>query len=151
MGGSLTTGSISLGGNQTTGDINIGTNATSDIYLGNATNATAGTNVGVCHINKAQAGTNGSVFREMRFGVVSGGSGSGSVSFTPAMTSTPTIFTGGLQSTNAGQVFSIQISTISTTGFSYIKVYIAFVSGSSTITGAGGASGESFSWMAISA
>ncbi len=66
------------------------------------------------------------------------------------MVSIPTILTGGLQSNNAGQCFSIQISGISTTGFSYTKVYIAFTSGGTTITGTGGASGEVFTWMAIS-
>jgi hypothetical protein len=64
------------------------------------------------------------------------------------MLSIPMIFTGGLQSTNAGQTFSISISGVTVNGFTYLKTFIAF--SGTTITGTGSATGEEFSWMAIS-
>jgi hypothetical protein len=144
LGSNILTANIEIGGNQTTGDINIGTNATSDIYLGNATNATAGTNVGVCHINKAQAGTNGSVFREIRFGTIAGGSGNGTVGFTPNMVSNPIVFA-QINSSSSTQTFSVGISSVSTTGFSYNKNWIY-----NNATAGGNPLGESIYWIAIS-
>ena len=142
IGGNITTGSITMGGAMTSGDINIGTLSTSDIYLGNATNATTGTDKGTCHIQKCQFGTNGSIFREMRFGAVGTGSTPGTITFTPAMVSAPIVFA-TISSVQSNQVISIVISAVSTTGFTYNKTYIA--SGGSL-----GTSGEAFNWIAIS-
>jgi len=142
IGGNITDGSITMGGAMTTGDINIGTLSTSDIYLGNATNATTGTDKGTCHIQKCQFGTNGSIFREIRFGAVVAGSSPGTITFSPAMISAPIVFA-TIVSPQANQVISIVITAVSTTGFTYNKTYIA--SGGSL-----GTSGEAFNWIAIS-
>jgi hypothetical protein len=148
VGGNQTTGSITLGGAQTTGDINIGTNSTSDIYIGNAASGTA-TDTGVCHINKLQVGSAGSVFRQILFGTVAGGAGlgTGTVSFGTTLLATPYIY-GSLitPSVNTSQMFSLSFSGISTTGFTYVKNNI-ILSGT-TITAAGLATNESFSWIA---
>ena len=143
IGGNITDGSITIGGALTTGDINIGTISTSDIYIGNSTSSTTGTNVGVCHINKCQIGS-GSTFRSILFGTVSGGSGSATVSFGQTLPSTP-LMVGTLIASNLAQVYSLTI-VATTTGFTYYKNYIAF--SGTTITGSGGASGESFNWVA---
>ena len=90
VGGNITTGSISIGGALTTGDINIGTISTSDIYIGNGTNATTGTDKGTCHINKCQI-LSGSIFRSVLFGTVSGGSGSNTVPFGQTLPSIPSV------------------------------------------------------------
>jgi hypothetical protein len=128
----------------TTGDINIGTLSTSDIYLGNATNSTTGTDKGTCHIQKCQFGTNGSIFREMRFGTIAGGSGSGTVSFSPAMISAP-IVTSQIISNSSTQTFSVNISSVSTTGFSYSKNWVY-----NNATAGGNPVSESVYWIAIS-
>ena len=143
IGSNITDGSITIGGSMTTGDINIGTISTSDIYIGNSTNSTTGTNVGVCHINKCQIGS-GSTFRSVLFGTVSGGSGSATVSFGQTLPSIPSMV-GTLISTNLTQVFSLAI-VATTTGFTYYKNYIAF--SGTTITASGGAAAESFNWVA---
>ena len=143
IGGALTTGRISVGGNQTTGDINIGINGTSDIYLGNAAVGTT-TDKGTCHISKCQFGTNGSYFREIRFGTILGGSGNGSVTFTPNMVSNPIVFA-QIISSSSTQTFSVGISSASTTGFSYNKNWIY-----NNATAGGNPLGESINWIAIS-
>ena len=143
IGGNITDGSITIGGALTTGDINIGTISTSDIYIGNSSSSTTGTNVGVCHINKCQIGS-GSTFRSVLFGTVAGGSGSATVSFGQTLPSTPSVV-GTIISSNLTQVYSLTI-VATTTGFTYYKNYLAF--SGTTITNSGGASGESFSWVA---
>ena len=125
-----------------TGSISVGNSATSDIIIGNGTNATSGVNLGACHINKCQFGANGSYFREMRFGAVAQTASAGTVTFSPAMIATPVV-TATIVSVQTNQVISILITAVSTTGFSYVKTYIA--SGGSL-----GPSGEAFNWIAIS-
>jgi hypothetical protein len=142
IGGNITTGSITMGGSMTTGDINIGTISTSDVYIGNATNATTGTDKGTCHISKCQFGANGSYFREMRFGAVGATASAGTVTFSPAMISAP-IVTASIVTSVTNQVISILITGSTVNGFSYNKIY----SGSG---GSVGTSGEAFNWIAIS-
>jgi hypothetical protein len=144
VGGALTTGSIALGGAQTTGDINIGVNSASDIYIGNATSATAGLNVGTCHISKCQIGTNGTTFRQVLCGVVAAGSGSATVSFGVTLLAVP-IVVATINSTIASQIYSLIVSP-STTGFTYTKTTI--VLSGATITAAGPATSETFNWVA---
>jgi hypothetical protein len=142
IGSNIIDGSITIGGSMTTGDINIGTISTSDIYIGNSTNATTGVNKGTCHISKCQFGDNGSYFREMRFGAVGLTASTGTVTFSPAMIATPVV-TATIVSVQTNQVISILITAVSTTGFSYVKTYIA-------TGGSLGPSGEAFNWIAIS-
>ena len=147
IGANQVSGNITIGGTQngtsTTGRLNIGVNNTSDIYLGSSNSVTAGTNLGVCHINKCQFGANGSTFRDMRFGTLTTGT---TITFSPAFLNTPIIFVSTPQATTTTQLWSIQISAITTTGCTVTRQYFA-VSGSS-ISGSG-AFGEAVSWMAI--
>jgi hypothetical protein len=94
-----------------------------------------------------QVGSAGSVFRQILFGTVAGGSGTASVSFGTTLLATPYIY-GSLitPSVNTSQMFSLSFSGISTTGFTYVKNNI-ILSGT-TITAAGLATNESFSWIA---
>ena len=80
----------------------------------------------------------------MRFGTVAGGTTSGTVSFSPAMISSPVI-SANIVSNSSTQVFCINIHTVSTSGFSYIKNWI-YNNG----TPGGNPQGESFYWIAIS-
>ena len=146
IGANQVLGNIAIGGAQngtsTTGRLNIGVNNTSDIYLGSSNSATAGTNLGVCHINKCQFG-NGSTFRDMRFGTLTTGT---TITFSPTFLNIPIIFVSTPQSTNAAQIWTISTSAITTSGCTVTRQYFG-VSGS-TISG-GGAFGEAVSWMAI--
>jgi hypothetical protein len=142
IGGALTTGSMTLGGVQTTGDINIGVNSVSDIYIGNAASATAGLNVGTCHISKCQI-VSVSIIRSFLFGLVASGSGSATVSFGLTLPSVPIV----VATVNAS--FSNQLTTITvvptTTGFTYYKNFIQYSGNTITATGT---AGESFNWVA---
>ena len=82
----------------------------------------------------------------MRFGTISGNSGS--MTFTPNFpsTSTPIIFLSAPQSTLTNQMWSMQVSAVSYTGFTYVKQYFAVSGGS--ISGSG-SFGETISYMAI--
>ena len=114
--------------------------------IGNGTNATTGTDKGTCHINKCQIGS-GSIFRSVLFGTVNGGSSTNTVSFGQTLPSIPSVV-GTIISTSSTQIYSLTI-VATTTGFTYYKNYLAF-SGNS-ITGSGGASAESFNWVAYCA
>jgi hypothetical protein len=153
IGGNITDGSITVGGSMTTGDINIGTLSTSDIHIGNSTNATTGTDKGICHISKCQFGpvANGSVFREIRFGTVPGGSQTGTVTFknlagvNTAMISIPVVFTQIITASSiTTSIFSLAINDITASQFTYTK-------NAMTSTGSfGAANTETFNWIAVS-
>ncbi len=89
----------------------------------------------------------GSIFRSVLFGTLSGGSGTNTVSFGQTLPSIPSVV-GTIMSSNITQMYSLTI-VATTTGFTYHKNYLAF-SGNS-ITGSGGAFGESFNWVAYCA
>jgi len=150
-----TNGALTIGNaGATTGNggaVNIGTGRRNNVYIGSSFNSSTDINNGCCTIKKLQVGDSPAI-REMRFGTSPTGSTTGTITFSPAFPSgiTPFVMTGGVISSNAGQVFSIQTSSITNTSFTYTKVYIAFVSGSSIITATGGATTEALPWIAFS-
>jgi hypothetical protein len=60
---------------------------------------------------------------------------------------TPFVIASGVQSSHAGQVFSVHTSSITNVGFTYTKTFISCAG--TTITSSGGAYVEAFSWIAI--
>ena len=74
-------------------------------------------------------------------GTGSSGSGSGTVSFPFTFTNAPKVV-GNVISSSTTQLFSLHISNVTTTGFTYTKTYILTSGGS-------GPAYESFYWMAM--
>ena len=150
-----TNGAVTIGNAGATtgngGGVNIGTGRRNNVFIGSSFNSSTANNNGCCYINKLQVGDSPAL-REIRFATSPTGSTTGTITFSPAFPSgiTPFVMTGGVISSNAGQVFSVQTSSITNVSFTYTKVYIAFASGSTTITGTGGATTEAFSWIAFS-
>jgi hypothetical protein len=148
----LTTGTLNIGNITATtgggGIVNVGTGSKCNINIGNATNNSTSADNGCCKINKLQVGSSAAI-REVRFGTSPSGSGTGTITFSPAFPTgiTPFVIASGVQATNTNQLFSVHTHTINNVSFKYAKTYLAF-SGNS-ITGTGGAQ-EVFSWIAIS-
>ncbi len=122
------------------GNLGLGTtNPLSTLDISGNARITGNVNVGT----QLQIG-NSNTIKDIRTGIVAGGASTGSVTFSPAMSSIPVIAT-TIQSSFTTQLFSINIFPVSTTGFSYSKTYLP------TNGGAGGqAVGESFWYIAIS-
>jgi hypothetical protein len=80
----------------------------------------------------------------MRYGTVAGGTSSGTITFSPSMISAP-IITSQIISSSSTQTFCINIHTVTTTGFSYVKNWIY-----NNATAGGNPTSESFYWIAIS-
>jgi hypothetical protein len=141
---------VNLFNNITTGTLNLGNttgttaNLMGNIVIGNDTNNSTSANNGTCQINKLRIGT-GPVMRNVRFGTVAGGSTTNVVTFSPAFPSgqIPYII-GNIQSSNSSQVFGLTFSSVGVTSFRYTKTFVG------TPFVLGGASGESFDWIAFS-
>jgi hypothetical protein len=130
MANEITTGIIDIGKRMTTGDIIIGnttgttSGALGDIIMGNGANNNNSANNGRVTINKLQIGTS-PILRNIRYGIVAGGSQSAVVSFSPAFPSgqVPYII-GSIQSSLTTQVFSLTFSSVGISSFRYTKNYI---------------------------
>ncbi len=146
--GNIVTGNLSVTSNAlisgnlviNNGNIGIGTsNPLSTLDISGNARITGNVNVGT----QLKIG-NSNTIKDIRTGIVAGGTSTGSVTFSPAMSSVPVITT-TIQSSNTGQVFSITIYSISINGFSYSKTFLP------TNGGIGGqATDESFWYIAIS-
>jgi hypothetical protein len=150
IGTGITTGALNIGTAITTGDIMIGNTsgttagALGDITMGNGSNNNNTAGNGRVTINKLQIGTS-PILRNIRYGIVSGGSQSAVVNFSPAFPSGQVPYiVGSIQSSLTTQVFSLTFSSVGITSFRYTKNYI----GSTLVIGA--ATSEVFYYFAWS-
>jgi len=87
----------------------------------------------------------GTEIRGIRVGRVAAGSGTGSESFTPAFAAGTNVrVIANIESNSTSQIFSVNIHTISNTGFSWVRNFYSFTSNNG-----GQATGEPFSWVAF--
>ena len=153
----INSGSFSVTGSpcniltSTTGSINIGdqagttSGALGNIYIGNDANSLTSANNGIVQVNKLRVGANGTPFRQMRVGLISTG---GAQTFSPAFPTgvVPIIFLASPQSALTNQIWSMQVNSVTNTGFNAVKQYFQ-VTG--TAISGSGSFGENVSYMAI--
>ena len=118
--------------NPSGGNVGVGTNNPSSLLQVNGTAA----------VNALLMNAGGTAFQIARANNAGSGIVSGSITFPFTFTNVPAVTT-SISSASNTQVFSVNVSNVTTTGFSYVKTYY-FVSGAS-----GGPASEGFHWIAI--
>jgi hypothetical protein len=97
---------------------------------------------GTTAVNALLMNAGGTAFQIARANNAGSGIVSGSITFPFTFTNVPAVTT-SISSASNTQVFSVNVSNVTTTGFSYVKTYY-FVSGAS-----GGPASEGFHWIAL--
>jgi hypothetical protein len=118
--------------NPSGGNVGVGTNNPSSLLQVNGTTA----------VNALLMNAGGTAFQIARANNAGSGVTSGSITFPFTFTNVPAVTT-SISSASNTQVFSVNVSNITVTGFSYVKTYY-FVSGAS-----GGPASEGFHWIAL--
>lgn len=113
------------------GNIGIGTTNPSSVLQVNGTTA----------VNSLLMNAGGTAFQIARARNVGSGVSSGSVTFPFTFANVPAV-TVSLTSASNTQVFSVNVSNVTTTGFTYTKTFYS-------ISGGGGAANEPFDWIAV--
>lgn len=113
------------------GNVGVGTTAPTTLLQVNGTTA----------INALQMNSGGSAFQIAQARNAGSGLTTGTISFPFTFSNTPTV-TATILSASSTQVFSVHLSNVTTTGFTYKKTF-------SNISGGGGAAEEGFNWIAI--
>ena len=113
------------------GNVGIGTSNPSSILQVNGTAA----------VNALLMNAGGTAFQVARASGAGSGVITGTITFPFTFTNVPTV-TATISSASNTQVFSVNVSNVTTTGFTYTKMFCS-------ISGGGGGAAEEFHWIAI--